>query len=419
MRIYAICFNAPIILSLLVAVTASTAILEEEKLVCFSYGCPQLPEDLIEEDVQIKLGYTSDEFATATLMDTSNGPIQSASLTLTGFKGGKLEDQINQDRALIVAPFHELNDWSSSDHSGDEIAVNRSRVESVFTGENILMGVFDGHSKEGEKVSQFVIEELPKRLADGLSDIAAANEGEYVEQSVRDLLNQTFVELDQDVPVGENGGCTASMLLKLGPKLYVANAGDSQTFVAIFNPATNASEVVYVTREDKPDLPDEKKRVESMGGTVYIPPPEKNHASSRVVIYDYITGYRSGLAMSRSIGDRAFGKKGVIPDPLVEVLDLNDLMSKHGATECEFDENSEQEVCLVNADEFKVYAVSGTDGMMDEVTIEEITSLTGPALYADDGNDILNALGALVVHSASRWGSRYRDDIAITVARIA
>mmetsp|Transcript_12656 Transcript_12656/g.19033 ORF Transcript_12656/g.19033 Transcript_12656/m.19033 type:complete len:412 (+) Transcript_12656:86-1321(+) len=402
---------APIILWFSVSVAASTAVLEEKELVCFSYGCPQLPEDLIEEDVQIKMGYSDDPSATAALLDTSNGPIRSATLTLTGYKGGKLADQINQDRALIVAPFHELNNWSSSseDNEGDD------------SSKNILMGVFDGHSKGGEKVSQFVIEELPKRLADGLSDIAATNKGEYKEQSVRDLLNQTFVELDRDVPVGENGGCTASVLLKLGPKLYVANAGDSQTFVAIFNSATNESEVVYITREDKPNLPDEKKRVESMGGTVYIPPPEKPNASSRVVIYDYKTGYRSGLAMSRSIGDRAFGKRGVIPDPLIEVLDLNDLMNKYGTEECEFDEFDEnsEEVCVMNADEFKVYVVSGTDGMMDEVTVEEITSLTGPKLYADDGNDILNALGTLIVSSAQRWGSRYRDDIAITVARIA
>ena len=38
------------------------------------------------------------------ILESSGGNDQ-VTLTLTGYKGGKLEDQINQDRAFVISPF--------------------------------------------------------------------------------------------------------------------------------------------------------------------------------------------------------------------------------------------------------------------------------------------------------------------------
>ena len=154
-----------------------------------------------------------------------------------------------------------------------------------------------------------------------------------------------------------------------------------------------------------------------MGGSVYIPPPEKPHASSRVIYVDYKTGYRNGLAMSRSIGDRAFGRLGVIPDPLIHVIDLSKYAKEVGSQgECSIDENGD-ETCTIK-DELEFYVVSGTDGLFDELELEEITDGIGPNLFLNNGENLMNIASDLVVIAAQRWGSRYRDDIAISVARL-
>jgi hypothetical protein len=46
-----------------------------------------------------------------------------------------------------------------------------------------------------------------------------------------------------------------------------------------------------------------------------------------VVYHDRDSGAPTGLAMSRSIGDWEAGKLGVIPDPIVDVLDLKDVVA--------------------------------------------------------------------------------------------
>lgn len=382
----------------------------EAEISCFSYGCHVLPEDLIEESVQVKLGYGGPEDVKAEeVEDEEDGLIvHGATLTLTGYKGGALQDQINQDRSLMVVPFHPF-DGPDSDHEMNTSKQNTivSKSNDIF--QNMLMGVFDGHGKGGEIVSQFVIEDLPKRISNSLKSMPADDIDDDI---IMNIFNETFVGLDKDAPVGDSGGCTASVVLKLQSKLYIANSGDSRTFVAIFDPITNSSEIVYLTREDKPDLPEEKERVEKMGGSVYIPPPEKPHSSSRVIYTDYKTGYRNGLAMSRSIGDRSFGRIGVIPDPLVHVIDMNSLVQK----ECSAIDNDEN-VCSESLP--NMYIVSGTDGLFDELQLEEITNNIGPSLFLNDGKKLMNMVGDLVVIAAQRWGARYRDDIAMAVAKIA
>ena len=60
--------------------------------------------------------------------------------------------------------------------------------------------------------------------------------------------------------------------------------------------------IVYQSREDKPDLPDEKARIEAAGGYVSIP-PDDNGDVSRAYYVDEHRRLRYGLAMSRSLGD--------------------------------------------------------------------------------------------------------------------
>merc|ERR1712157_674623 len=156
---------------------------------------------------------------------------------------------------------------------------------------------------------------------------------------------------------------------------------------------------------DKPDLPEERARVERMGGQVYVPPPSRYGGSSRVLFVDKKTGNTNGLAMSRSIGDWDAAKLGVIPDPTVVRLDVSDLIENAGGGDIE------------------VFAVSATDGLLDFVDIDSIAQTIAHSLYVDEGPHPLSACESLITTAATAWwkakDGRYRDDIAIAVSKMS
>jgi serine/threonine protein phosphatase PrpC len=369
---------------------------------CHFYGCPLLPQEvyydpLVKEALtqlrQLKRDEVSDEGEEVMKPLESSGKKHMGTLTLIGYKGGTMESQINQDRAFCVAPYQ----------------IENAKVESK------LLGVFDGHAKLGEQVSQYTLSELPKLLATKLGSID--REPEQITQA----LIETFVQMDQTAPAEISGGCTASVVLQYGPKVYFANAGDSRSFLVVYRAKSQSVQVVYISREDKPDLADERARVESMGGQVYVP----MQGTSRVLYSDPETGMQSGLAMSRSIGDWDAGKLGVIPDPLVEVIDIPELVEAQMYADCDVSDQDSGVVdatCLATSDDVHIFAISATDGMMDFATPETIAQTVALSLYDKEGPHLLTALEQLIYLAAQGWEQskqgRYRDDIAVVVSQI-
>lgn len=212
--------------------------------------------------------------------------------------------------------------------------------------------------------------------------------------------------------------------MKQGRKVYVANAGDSRSFIATYRPSTGLSEIVYISREDKPSLPDEKARVEAAGGQVYVP----IRGTSRVVYNDPLTGAPTGLAMSRSIGDWAAGKLGVIPDPIVHVLDvdavvasqLNAAPPKQASSLFDIDITGRMSSSGVAEDDVYVFAVSATDGIMDYISEDQIAGVLAHSLFSPSGVHPISACEHLIFAAAQAWHQakqgRYRDDISIAIS---
>jgi serine/threonine protein phosphatase PrpC len=374
----------------------------EEKKECPLYGCPFLPQDIFYDTlVRVALenlrSQTKKAHKVVEILETS-GNEKMATLTLMGNKGGPPESQINQDRAFVLSPFR-VGDGTEADDG------TTCR----------LLGVFDGHAPLGEHVSEYVVKELPRLLAQKLELVTD-------QESTKAALVETFIEMDKTVPAHKSGGCTASVILQMGRKVYVANAGDSRSFIAVYHKQSRKTQVVYVSREDKPDLPEERKRVESVGGQVYI---SSRGGTSRVLYTDPMTGYQSGLAMSRSIGDWEAGKVGVIPDPIVDVIDIPDLVTAEGNMCVVIDENGDMnmEFCVGDqVDDVHIFAVSATDGMFDFLDPSTIAETIAPSLFDEDGPHPLTACENLISAAASGWQhakqGRYRDDIAIAVSTI-
>ena len=455
--------------------SSTAADANSSKRQCYSYGCPMLPQDIYYNEPvknalaslrmykrdQVVDGNNDDDNASST-SDTSVATISSSSsqlealepsgskyygtLTLIGYKGGSLESQINQDRAFCVSPYR-LEDWndddkqkkkkekSSTDHQENNDNNEYPRVRQ-------LLGVFDGHANLGEKVSQYTVSKLPVVLAEKLKKTiqgskkgtkspsdTTSNGDEQDDDSIQQALIETFVEIDKTAPAEISGGCTASVIYQDGSKVYVANAGDSQSFLAVYRAKTQTVQVIYVSREDKPELPEERARVEKMGGAVYLP----LRGTSRVLYTDPETGMQSGLAMSRSIGDWEAGKLGVIPNPIVDVIHIPELVEAQLAVDCVVSADPDDGGSTYNPecmsggvgsddDDVYVFAVSATDGLMDFATPDIIAQTVAGSLFAQDGPHLLTALEQLIYMAAQGWDQakqgRYRDDIAISVAQI-
>jgi serine/threonine protein phosphatase PrpC len=367
---------------------------------CLSYGRPLYPQDVyynrkIKEALEKLRTLKRDDADTAINADllVLSGEKYMAALTLIGYKGGSLESQINQDRAVVVSPF-----WVGNNEKEEDKQQQNNKRNKLSR----LVGIFDGHARLGEIVSEYVVKELPILLATKLDKLKPRDDPEQIKTAITD----TFIELDKTCPGEISGGCTASIILQRGSKLYVANAGDSRSFLVMYRANSQTTDVIYISREDKPSLPDEKKRVEQMGGQVFLPP----FGTSRVLYTDPESGLTSGLAMSRSIGDWEVGKLGVIPDPIVDIVDIEQVVHdqlKNGD---------------INDDDVYIFAVSATDGLMDYTTPEVVAQTVAASMYDKDGPHLLTALETQIYMSAAGWEKakrgEYRDDIAISVSEI-
>eukprot|EP01031_Cornospumella_fuschlensis_P026294 gene26294-31763_t len=196
-----------------------------------------------------------------------------------------IHEKINQDRGCVVYPY------------------NNRRNQALFM-------VLDGHGEQGDKVSEFVMRQIVVSLEkDPLlnTDPPAALKNAFITTNTALLVTDIHYM---------TSGCTCVCVYVKENKMYVANAGDSRAVMARRKkPGVSSGEEtedsVYsafaLSRDHKPDDPDEEARITSWGG--FVCPPHEEGLSARVYLDEAYT--MIGLAMSRSIGDHAVKNVGV------------------------------------------------------------------------------------------------------------
>ena len=153
------------------------------------------------------------------------------------------------------------------------------------------LGIFDGHG--GEKASQF--------CADWLSSYVR-NEDSFPYDLGYSMKN-AFTAIDEDfITTGNPDGSTScAATLVGGRRIVCANAGDSRAIVV-----RRDGSVVRLSRDHKPGMPDETKRITDLGGRV---------------IYWGRWRVEGLLAVSRSVGDASL-KPYVCAEPEVCEYDV-------------------------------------------------------------------------------------------------
>jgi serine/threonine protein phosphatase PrpC len=121
--------------------------------------------------------------------------------------------------------------------------------------------------------------------------------------SVEDALINAFIHANtalMGTPIKYmTSGSTCVATYINGNTYWVANAGDSRAVLARRSPNDPTKhEAIDLSRDHKPDDPEEQSRIEAWGGFV-MPSPEEG-LSARVYLDPEFT--MIGLAMGRSIG---------------------------------------------------------------------------------------------------------------------
>jgi hypothetical protein len=178
-----------------------------------------------------------------------------------------IHEKINQDRGCIVYPY------------------NSKRNEA-------LLMCLDGHGEEGDKVSEFVMRQI----------VVSLEKDPVLESDPVTALKNSYIMTNTALMVTDirymTSGCTCVTIYARGNMLYVANVGDSRAVMAWEN---DSGELIArdLTRDHKPDDPEEEARITAWGG--FVCPPQDVGLSARVYLDAEFT--MIGLAMARSIGE--------------------------------------------------------------------------------------------------------------------
>ncbi|KAI7839798.1 hypothetical protein COHA_006597 [Chlorella ohadii] len=241
-----------------------------------------------------------------------------------------------------------------------------------------LLAALDGHGPQGHVVSGFLKDRLPQALAEALGEGAAAcaaaggggggaggnpanasfsstarsstggqqqrgspskaagrmprrssssssgGGGAADAPSVATALASTFLRLDTDLrrEMGANAnysGSTAAVCMLQGRRLTTAWVGDSKAVLARQDP--RGLRAIPLTRDHKPNHPDEKARILGAGGRVQRLSDARGQpvGPNRVWLAD---AWVPGLAMSRAIGDIVAHTVGVASEPETSAVEL-------------------------------------------------------------------------------------------------
>jgi serine/threonine protein phosphatase PrpC len=266
---------------------------------------------------------------------------------------------------------------------------DRGNVSYPFNGDkrSALFATYDGHGTRGELVAEYCMNNIPERLQ------RHPQYDTHLAKAITDVIqtiDQEICHMDDMEPF--TSGCTACIVLMQGDQLFMFNVGDSRAVMGTCPGGRKGKKVVVaedLTDDQNATVDEERKRIIATGG--FISEPERPGLPSRVWLDEKCT--KIGLGVSRSIGDFALKKSGVIPDPVV----TNRTLSPN--------------------DEFMIVASDGVWGFIES---EEAVQIVQDGF--NEGNNASEACMRLIKKAMERWkeheGEAYRDDITAIVVRV-
>ena len=187
-----------------------------------------------------------------------------------------------------------------------------------------IYAVMDGHGTAGHLISNYVKKHFRSQYENNKAFLTVKNINDLYKLLTNnnyELIKQLFSECEKSLDKSgidiTFSGTTCVMVFQIGNHLICANVGDSRAIMV-----TSKDEIVQLNRDHKPELPEEKKRIESKGGEI-SQYEEDGIKSGPFRVWKKNEMY-PGIAMSRSIGDSIATELGVISRPEIIEKELQE-----------------------------------------------------------------------------------------------
>jgi serine/threonine protein phosphatase PrpC len=244
--------------------------------------------------------------------------------------------------------------------------------DTLSNNKEYTFGVFDGHGLQGHLVSEAI-----KIFLQNCS---------FEQYQTKKKIIEMFCSLSLAIENSRNfdifcSGSTAVLVHVSKEKIICANCGDSRAILISTN--NGGSSIFKLSRDHKPNLLDEKKRIIAAGGRV-----DRIYGMGPYRVW-FKDGDYPGLAMSRSIGDTLAHKIGV--------SDLPEIM--------EFSISKTKPIAIVVA----------SDGVWEFMNNEQVKNIV---IKYRNSHDSLGCSKEIVEKARQIWkGTTYAiDDITCVVA---
>ena len=261
-----------------------------------------------------------------------------------------------------------------------------------------LFGVLDGHGNDGHFASNFAKDYILQEIAKFAQKmkIKGIETAEGIFQILKNenfnTITQIYKNTDQEMMKQpwdyQQSGTTCNIVFQFSQYLLCANVGDSRSILIYDNnPNLVTSEIVNLSYDHKPDIPEELQRIQVNGGCLRrVQDADGKELEGPLRVYKGDEDY-PGLAMSRSLGDILGKKCGVIPNPEFVEYILNDTSK---------------------------YMVICTDGVSEFINDEQIKNIGNPFYLK---NNIVGHCESLINNSVKMWEQNdlNRDDITVVI----
>jgi len=232
--------------------------------------------------------------------------------------------------------------------------------------------VYEGHG--GEAASHYCEKHMKKYVTEKMGALPENPSDEDVEKAFK----EAFIALDDKfLQKRVDDGSTACVGYILNNKLYVANAGDTRAIVVCED-----GSFVEMSKDHKPDLPEEKKRIQACYHDVEVTSAIVDGKRIKIARVDGV------LAVARAIGDGTFkdmpnpAENAVTCVPEVRSLELDP--KKHR------------------------FLVIACDGIWDVFSNQQVADLVNKHMGSKSGpftTDILNNIAKIIVDNSIELGS--------------
>ena len=186
-----------------------------------------------------------------------------------------------------------------------------------------FFGIYDGHGGEG--CSEYLRDNLHKLICNNEyfpeNVIEAIKLG--ISKAEEDFLNNHALSPNKEEIKDKSGSC-ALILLLVENNIYIVNVGDSRCLVS----KHNGNEYKEVTKDHRPNSPNESIRIKNNGGSIYQSQTLLNNIGNEFYNGKILIGpYRvlpGRLSVCRTIGDAEskIAKFGGIPGVIISEPDI-------------------------------------------------------------------------------------------------